>query len=214
MRELPPAHVQENLDRAKQEGWSAPMGSAVGWRDVLTPRRVLSSDGVQVLNVTAETIMAVDYTFAADSLEPGDAFKYTLFGNMSTVVTSPGTTTIRLRWGGVGGTLLCASGAYQPDATSVATTVSYWVEFYVVCRTVGATGSLFAMGRMCLQDYDDASVATLKAGLDMSIIPVSAPAATTVNTTTANALSPTVAFSSAAATTQLTNNIALLESLN
>ena len=190
------------------------MGSAVGWRDVLTPRRVLAADGAQVLNTTSETIMCPDYTFAADSLEVGDAFKYTLFGSMSTVITTPGTITLRLRWGGVGGTSLAASGAYAPDPTAASTTLSYCVEWYVVCRSVGATGSLLAFAKIVWSDFDDATVTTLKGNLDMAMAPTSAPAAVTVNTTTANALSPTVQFSVATATTQATNLLALLESLN
>jgi hypothetical protein len=209
-----PTHVQENLDRAKEAAWSAPMGSAVGWRDVLTPRRVLSADGAQVLNTLSETIMCPDYTFAADSMEVGDAFKYTLFGSMSTIITTPTTVTLRLRWGGVGGTLLAASGAFAPDPTAASTTVSYCTEWYVVCRSVGATGSLLAFGKIVWNDFDDASATTLKGNLDMQMAPVSVPAAVTVNTTAASALSPTVQLGTVTATTQLTNMIALLESLN
>jgi hypothetical protein len=67
---------------------------------------------------------------------------------------------------------------------------------------------------MDLQDYDDATVATLKGNLDMGILPVSAPAAVTIDTTIAKALSPTFQSSVATATTAMTNHIAILESLN
>jgi len=210
-----PEHVQALLDLARERpGRLGPTASSVAWRDVLTPRRVLTSDGAQVLNTVTETIMVPDFSFAADSLEVGDAFQYTLFGDLSTVITTPGTITMRLRWGGVAGTVLAASGAFAPDPTAASTTLSYYVEYWVVCRATGASGSLFAMGRMQLHDFDDASATTLKGNLDMGMIPTSAPAAVTVNTTTANALSPTVQFSVATATTQLTNHLAILESLN
>jgi len=211
----PPEHVQRWLDlAAASPGKGSPTASSVGWRDVLTPKDDLIINGAQVLNTTTETILCPDYTFAAKSLEVGDTFKYSLFGSISTVVTTPGTVTMRLRWGGAAGTVLCASGAYAPDPTGAGTTISYWIEYYLVCRATGATGSIFAMGRMCLQDFDDASAATIVGNLNMSVIPVSVPAAVTVNTATANALSPTVAFSVGTATTQLTNHIAILESLN
>jgi hypothetical protein len=48
----------------------------------------------------------------------------------------------------------------------------------------------------------------------MGVVPVSAPAAVSIDTTIAKALSPTVQFSVATATTQLVNHIAILESLN
>lgn len=214
-----PSRVKTWLEKSRLARWGdMPLAkaSSVGWRDLLTPRRVLVADGAQVLNTTTETIMVPDFTFAADYMEVGDAFKYTLFFDWSSVVTTPGTVTFRLRWGGVAGTpILAASGAYAPDPTAAGTTISGWVEYYLVCRTTGATGSFFCMGRMNLQDFDDASAAAIVGNLNMGVIPVSAPAAaTSADTTVAKALSPTVAFSVATATTQLTNHLAFLESLN
>jgi hypothetical protein len=207
-----PDRVKRSLERASYEG---PRASGVNWRDVLTPRRTLAADGTQVLNSTTETIMCPDFTFAADVMEVGDAFKYTLLGSISTVITTPGTITLRLRWGGVGGTSLAASGAFAPDPDAASTTVSYCVEWYVVTRSVGSAGSMLAMGKIVWPDYDNASLSTLGNNLGMLMAPVSAPAATgSLDTTTAKALSPTVQFSVATATTQLTNNIAILESLN
>lgn len=211
--ELPP-RVAEYLRLAQERpGKSGPTASGVTWRDTLTPRRVLVADGAQVLNTTSETIMCPDYTFAADALEVGDAFKYTLIGHISTV-TTPGTITFRLRWGGVGGTSLAASGAFAPDPTAAATTLSYCVEWYAVCRSTGTSGSILAAAKIEWSDYDDASTTTLKGNLDMRLAPTSAPAGVSVDTTTAKALSPTVQFSVSTATTQLTNVFALLESLN
>ena len=68
---------------------------------------------------------------------------------------------------------------------------------------------------MCIQDFDDASATTVIGNLNMSVIPVSAPAAVgSLDTTTAKALSPTFNSSVATSGTQCTNHIALLESLN
>lgn len=214
-----PSRIERWLEKSRLARWGdAPLvkASSVSWRDMLTPRRVMIADGAQVLNTTTETIMVPDFTFAADYMEIGDAFKYTLFFDWSSVITTPGTATFRLRWGGVAGTpILAASGAYAPDPTAAGTTISGWIEYYLVCRATGTAGSFFCMGRMNLQDFDDATATTLKGNLDMGVIPVSAPAAaTSADTTTAKALSPTVAFSVATATTQLTNHLAFLESLN
>jgi len=209
-----PASAQRMLDIGKSLGREAPQASSVGWRDTLTPRRVLVADGAQILNVTAETIMVPDFTFAADYLEVGDVLKYSLYFDWSSVITTPGTFTFRLRWGGVGGVSLVASGAYAPDPTAAGTTISGMVEFLAVCRSTGTSGSMYCMGNMLLQDFDDASATTLKGNLDMSMLPVSAPAVASIDTTTAKALSPTFQSSVATATTQLTNHIAILESLN
>jgi hypothetical protein len=175
----------------------------------------LQADGTQVLNTTTETIMCPDFTFAADYMEVGDAFKYTLLFNWSSVITTPGTFTFRLRWGGVGGTALATSGAYAPDPTAAGTTISAMIEYWVTVRAVGTAASMFAMGKMTLQDFDDASATTIVGNLNMSMIPVSAPAAVgSLDTTTAKALSPTFNSSVATATTQCTNHMAFLESLN
>jgi len=210
-----PSSIKKLLDKAGGADWAhQPKASSVGWRDLLTPRRVLVAEGAQVLNTTTETIMVPDFTLAADYLEAGDVLKYTLFFDISTVITTPGTVTFRLRWGGVAGVVLAASGAYAPDPTSASTDLTGWIEYYMICKSTGATGSARTMGRMNIVDFDDATVTTLKGNLDMGVIPVSAVADVSIDTTTAKALSPTVQFSVATATTQLTNSIALLESLN
>lgn len=211
-----PESIQRLLDKAAAlPGSNGPSFSSVGWRDVLTPRRVITSDGVQVIATTTETIMVPDYTFAADSLEVGDVFKYTIFFDLSTVATTPGTVTFRLRWGGAAGTSLAASGAIAPDPTGAATDIVGMIEWYFVCRGTGASGSAYAFGRIEMGgDYDDASATALKGNLDMRMAPQTSAAAVTINTTTANALSPTVQFSVTTATTQLTSLLAILESLN
>jgi hypothetical protein len=207
-----PENIKELVEKAKGSEFRA---AGVSWREVLTPKRVAAADGAQVLNTTSETIMLPDYSFDPDALEPGDAFKYTLLFDFSTVITTPGTITFRLRWGGVGGTALCTSGAFAPDPTAAGTTLSGMIEYWIVCRAVGTNGSIIAMGRMTLNDFDDASAATIVGNLNMQMIPTSAPAAVgSLDTTTQKALSPTVAFSVSTSTTQLTNHIGILESLN
>lgn len=210
-----PDHVQAWLDKGADQEWaSLPKASSVGWRDVLNKRRVIQTDGTAVSATTTETIITPDYTFAADEVEPGDTYNYQLWGNVSTVITTPGTITMRLRWGGVGGTALATSGAYAPDPTAASTTIAAMVEYVVVVRSVGTSGSMFCMGRMFLNDFDDATATTLQGNLNMIMIPTGTPAAVTVDTTTSKALSPTIAFSVATAGTQWTTNIAILESLN
>lgn len=213
--EIPP-HVADHLARARSApGKLGPNASAVSWRDVLTPRSVMVADSPQVLNTTTETIMVPDFTFAAHTVEPGDLFKYSIFFDVSTVITTPGTITYRLRWGGVGGVVLAASGALALDPTAAATDLVGMIEWYFLCRTSGATGTAYAFGRIEPGgDHDDATATTLKGNLDMRMAPTVSAAAVSIDTTTAKALSPTVQFSVATATTQLTALLAILESLN
>lgn len=208
-----PDSVRSYLEKARKGDINF-KASGVGWRDVLTPRRVLMADGTQVSNTTTETIMCPDFTFAADYFEPGDAFKYTILGNFSGQAAA-NTVTVRLKYGGVGGTAMATSGAFAFDPTAASTTVTEMFEFYFVCRSVGTSGSFFTIGRATWNDFDDASATTLKNNLDMLMIPASAPAVvSSLDTTTAKAISPTIQFSSGTATIQWTTNIAILESLN
>jgi hypothetical protein len=177
------------------------------------------ADGVQILNSSTETIMAPNFSFNAYDplLRPGAAFRVSCFFDVSFVITTPGTLTFRLRWGGVSGTVLAASGAYAPDPTAAVTTKSGWLEFVTVWRTVSpaaSSSSAFTMGRLQLNDVDDASATTLKGNAEMGVIPVSAPAVvTSLDTTTAKDLAVTAQFSVTTATTQLTNHIRLIEDL-
>lgn len=201
--------IAENL--SKEYDPFGPRGSNQGWEECIYR---ISADGAQVLNTVTETIMVPDVTLNANYLTVGKTLKYTIYFDWSTVITTPGTMTLRLRWGGVAGVVLAASGAFAPDPTAGSTTVSGMVEFLVTGRAEGASGSAFCMGNMLLSDFDDATVTTIIGNLNMVLIPPSAPAAVTIDTTIAKALSPTVQFSVATATTQFRAHLATLEALN
>ena len=213
-----PESTRELMDKAAAARWGdlpALQNSSVGWRDMLTPRRVLAASGTQISNTTSETILCPDFTFAADYFEVGDAFKYMILFEQSSVITTPGTQTYRLRYGGVAGTAMATSGAFAPDPTAAATSLSMALEFWFVCRSVGSAGSFMTMGRYTPNDHDDASATTLKGNLDMQMIPTSAPAAVgSLDTTTAKAISPTYTSSVNTSGTNATAHIAILESLN
>lgn len=213
-----PESTKALMQKAADARWGDAPGvyaSGVSWRDVLTPRRVLAASGTQISNTTTETILCPDFTFAADYFEVGDAFKYTILFEQSTVITTPGTQTYRLRYGGVAGTAMATSGAFAPDPTAAATSFSMMLEFWFVCRSVGSAGSFMTMGRYTPNDHDDASVAALVGNLNMQMIPVSAPAAVgSLDTTSAKAISPTYQSSVSTSGSNATSHIAILESLN
>jgi hypothetical protein len=208
-----PAHIIDNLERAKRD--RGPFGlraSVQGWVETLSSP---TSDGTQILNTVTETIMVPDFTLPANYMVQGRTLKYTLFFDTSTVITTPGTVTLKLRWGGVAGTTLATSGAYAPDPTAASTNQSGYVEWFLVARAApSASASSYTMGRCWLGDLDDASATSLQGNLNMHVIPASAPAAVNIATNAANAITPTCTFSVSTATSQLTNHIAVLESLN
>lgn len=198
--------IAENLSRPQDS--FGPRASNQGWEETLY--RVIATTTISA--TSSETIMVPDFTLPANYLVAGRTLKYTLIGDYSTVITTPGTYIFKLRYGGVAGTTLVTSGAFAPDPTAASTTVPFVLEYFLTMRSDGTSGSAFVQGRLMMSDYDDASVTTIVGNLNMQFIPTSAPAAVTINTTTANALSPT---STASVTTgSLRTNIAFLETLN
>lgn len=175
---------------------------------VTSPLVIDIADGVQIAASTVETIVCPDYYFNASDtrIYPGASFNVRCYFDASFVITTPGTLTFRLRWGGVGGVVLAASGAYAPDPTAALANRSGFVEFDVDVRSIGASGSFFTMGQMAINDVDDASATSLQGNLNMFVIPPSAPAVVTVDTTVVKALSVTAQFSVNTAGTQLTNH--------
>jgi hypothetical protein len=183
-------------------------GSGLGWEEVIfTP----VSDGTAI-TAAAETIMVPDFSIPGSYLTVGKVLKYTIMGRQSTAITTPGTITLRLRWGGVAGVAVVASGAFAPDPTAAATNLTWMVEFWLQCRTVGATGTAMGFGRVEWSDYDDASAATLVANLNMRMAPVSAPAAVTIDTSIDKLLSAT--YQSSVATASAQSHFAILEACN
>ena len=196
----------------KDGGWhrdfSQPVASLQSWRETLY---TTVADGGTV-TAAAETIMVPDFSLPANYMYVGRTLKYSIFYRQSTAITTPGTITLRLRWGGVGGVSMGASGAFAPDPTAASTTIASMVEWWTVCRSVGTSGTSFTMGRADWNDIDDATVTTIQGNLNMIPLPTGTPGTATIDTTTAKALSPT--YQESAATASMTAHMAILESLS
>lgn len=205
------ARIKENLSLSRAHAAGRPLKfqpsmSLQSWVESI---RNDTADGTQVLNSTTETIMVPDFTVPANYMLRGRALRYILYGDVSTVVTTPGTMTFRTRWGGVAGTLMAASAAVVPKVT-VSTTLSYRLEWEIVSRAdPSGAAAVFTMGFVLFNNAlaDGSQFANL-------VIPQSAPASVNLATNAANALSSTITFSVSTATTQLTNHIAILQSQN
>jgi hypothetical protein len=161
-----------------------------------------------ISGTTTETIMCPDPTLAANYLVAGRVMRYTLLFDVSTVITTPGTLTYRLRYGGVAGTLMHpAPTAITPDSAAASTQTVCMLEWWISMRADGTSGSTFVIGRLTMTDLTPA-----KAQLDAEMIPAASPAAVTINTTTANALSST--SQSSVTTGSHRTRMALLEAMN
>lgn len=172
-----------------------------------------SQNGATISNTVTETILFPDITIPALYINDGKIMRYTAWGKFSNIVTSPGTLTFRLRWGGVSGTILAQSSAISLNATAQ-TDIMFQIWCDLVCRTNGSTGTILSMGMVEL-------AAQLAASNNQPNFMGSAggasgntPAAVTVDTTTNQALSLTAQFSVANTGNSITGMVRTLEDLN
>lgn len=136
------------------------------------------------LTAAAEALLVPDVNIPAAYMYPGRILKATLFGKASNAVTTPGTLTLRTRWGGLAGVVLAASAALTQNVI-VQTNKSWWWEMYLVCRTVGATGTFLTYGTA----HRGNCAAAVVADMTPDLVPDSGLAAVTVDTTIAKLLS-------------------------
>lgn len=205
-----PAHIQANLDRARENKLFGPRGSGMSWEEVLYAP---PADGTAMTANNVNTIIVPDFSIPASYMVAGKLLKYTVMGRYSSAITTPGTLTHILKWGGVGGVALVTSGAYAPDPTAAATNITWMIEYWVQCRTSGVTGTFMSWARIEWgADHDDASATTLKGNLDMRLAPTATPATVTVDTTIDKLLSVTATHSLGTASIQ--THAAVLEAMN
>jgi len=138
------------------------------------------------LTAAAEALLVTDVSIQAGYMYPGRVLHLHLAGKASNAVTTPGTLTFRVRWGGLAGTLLVASAALAQNV--IAQTDKTWtLDVWILCLTVGATGTFLTWG--VAQRGNCAAAAVADITPDM--LPAASLAAVTVDTTTAKLLSVT-----------------------
>lgn len=171
------------------------------------------ADGTAVANTTTETILFPNITIPANYMQDGRTLRLTLYGRHSTTATP--TLTFRIRWGGVAGTVIAASGAITCGS---AVTAAMWrMEVFIQVRTNGSTGTVFCTGEV--EVAEDAantvgSATNATAVGMMGSAGVATPAAVTVDLSAATALSVTAQWSAASASNTITGHQYVIESLN
>lgn len=207
-----PSHIKQNLNKASEHpSWMQPRASGLGWEEVIyTP----ISDGTAITGTT-EAILLPDFSIPASYLTVGKILKYTVMGRVSTAITTPGVITLFFRWGGVAGVILAQSGGYIPDVTAASTNMCWMVEWWLQCRTTGATGTAMSWGRVEMPDPNDADITNfvieynkrMAAGAGTGI-----PVVATIDTTIDKLLS--VTFDQSVGTGSVTAHVGILEAVN
>lgn len=183
---------------------------AQGWQECLDST---VADGTQVSNTVTETIVCPDFSIPAFYMLPQRTIRITAFGLVSNVVTTPGTLTFTIRWGGVAGVILSQSPAIALDTTA-RTNYPWWMQVHIVCRTSGSSGTFMSGGYVLTPDTLSTTSTNLLPQLMTSAGGPAANAAVTVDTTIAKLLSVTAKFSVSTNPTNLTCQQRIIEVLN
>lgn len=176
-----PDHVLEQLDRARElRGPLEPRGSLNTWQETL-----YSSIATETaLTAAAEAVVFPSSTVSGyyggvpgGYMMPHRTLHLRIGGQLSTAAT-PGTMLWAIRWGGIAGTVLVKSNGAGATGTAItmaaSQTTTFWRgEFYITCRTDGASGTLLASGIL-----ESEAIPTK----NMVTFPLTAPAAVTANT--------------------------------
>lgn len=214
-----PQSTLDLLEKSKKADFSKAspfMNSAQGWRQV---EGVIVAD--TAITGSSEAIAIPDFLLAIP--RPGQtmvgvSYKVTLVGEQSAAVSTPGTMTHRLRYGGVAGVLLAASSAIAPTGTQVITTTSIITEYWVTVRTQPTltTATAWCQGRVDwpgVFETTPASTTIMVTQLKAMMIPASGPAVSaSLDVSVAKALSPT--YQSSVTTANYTTHVGVIESLN
>lgn len=138
------------------------------------------------LTAAAEALMVTDVNIPANYMTVGRIITVRLFGKASNAVTTPGTLTLRIRWGGLAGTVLVASAAMTQNVI-VQTDKTWFAEADIECLTEGTSGTFLTAGRIVRGNQAAAAVADMTPDM----WPAASLAAVTVDTTVAKLLSVT-----------------------
>lgn len=140
--------------------------SSNSWNQTLITAQ---TDGTALTNSTSATSIlpaAAKFTLPANILQIGTALRIRASGRMSTAAATPGTITFDVRFGS---TVVFNGGASGTLATS-ATNLTWDLEAYLTCRSIGASTSATVLGTGRLIS------AALSASTPTLLLPSSAPA--------------------------------------
>jgi hypothetical protein len=161
---------------------------------------------VTVVSTSVETTLVGTgigtVTLPANFFTVGKTVRITASGYYSTTQTAGQTLTIRIRLGGVAGTLVLATGANS--TANIITNRAWRIIAEITCRTTGATGTVFAQGLFF--KCTDAISAAIWNMVNTGTI--------TINTTASQAIAVTADWNSAAATDTISCSNLMIEVLN
>lgn len=172
-----------------------------------------TASGTAVANTTTETILFPNKMIPANYMQDGRLLRLTAYGGYGTTGTP--TLQVRLRWGGVAGTVMAASGAITTASGlggGASMTALWEIRLLVQVRANGTSGTTMTnglfhagtTGTAAMSDYPIASGST--GG--------TTPAVATIDLTADTALSLTATWGTANAANSIQGHNYVIEALN
>lgn len=167
------------------------------------------ADGTQIVSSTAEALVFPVYPQPASAYKQEKVFEGVYSGRISNVVTTPGNLTLRLRFGGLAGTIVCQS-ATAAIHTTAHTNEVFIVRFYLVVRNGGVSGSVFCTGVAHMPNMSTSGYGELL----MGSAGLATPAAVSYDLSVDFTIAFTAQFSVSNASNNITGHTAYWKSLN
>lgn len=152
-----------------------------------------TASGTAIAASTTETILVPNLTIPANYMQDGRVLRITMTGGYGTTVTP--TLQFRIRWGGVAGTVMAASGAITTPSGvggGASMTALWTLKAMIQVRGNGASGTVMSNGEIILY------AAGTAAGIDYPLASGSTggttPAVATCDFTADTALSVTAVW--------------------
>lgn len=179
-----------------------------------------TASGTAVANTTTETILFPNITIPANYLQDGRCLRITAYGAYGT--TSTPTLQFKLRWGGVGGTVIAATGAFTTTSAvgGGASMLAMWsLRALIQVRSNGSSGTVMTNGDVITYTDTPLTAGTVtNYGQPSAIASGSTggdtPVAVTVDLTADTALSLTVTWGTANSANSIQGLNYILEAIN
>ena len=148
--------------------------SGYSWAETLVTGQAAGSNLTASTTATSLLPAGSVFTLPANFFSaPGKQLKIIAAGQLGNIVTTPGTLTIDVRFGG--STVVFNGGAMQLSSTAH-TALPFWLEILLTCRAVGASGNLMGQGRMTAQSLSLTAVADSTTTPATLLLPNTTPA--------------------------------------
>jgi hypothetical protein len=120
------------------------------WNQVLIAAKVAGGGPSNTVTETSVLPAASKFTLPANLIVLGTILRITLIGQLSNVVTTPGTFTFAIKFGA---TAVFSTGA-MTCSTTAHTSLPHWLDIFLTCRAEGTSANFMgqskAAGIMCL----------------------------------------------------------------